>query len=325
MRINIYDEDLNLVEPIGDNYISCLWTEGYNTVESFTLELIAKESYVKKIKPDMYVKRIDRTNVMVIKTIELKGDSLVISGKQAVAVLDDVAFVGKIDAGQPIDTLLVNAYNNSNKYPNVNVIGGGISDAYEHQISNKSVFEICDLVCQERDVGFVASKVDKRIEISVYKPENEPVRFSSFFGNLKFSSSINSFENFKNYAIILGEGEDENRKKAYLDLSNGGKRREVIIDAKDLRQEEEETEEDYIKRLVARGAEKLLEKTKVFSVDVVNLPKGWGIDYDLGHKVLIVIPEQGLKYETRVVKFQEKSQQGIDEVVVTFGELIRLR
>jgi hypothetical protein len=325
MKINIYDENLNLVAPIGDNYASCLWAEGYNTVEPFILELTATETYKKKIKTDMYVKRIDRENVMVIKTIQEQGNKLIISGKQASRVLDDVAFVGTINDNSVVDTALVKAYNGSSGYSSVEVVESGLNDKYGHQISNKSMLELCQTMCQSGNIGFKAVKVDKKIQISLYKPNNTPVKFSEFIGNVKFDNIVNSVENYKNYAIVLGQGEGENRIRVDVDLTKGGKRLELLIDGKDIQQEENETEESYKKRLTARGVEKLLEKTKAFSIDIINSPKGFGTEYDLGYNVLVVIPEYNLKFSTRIVKFEEKSQQNRNEVSITLGELIKVR
>jgi hypothetical protein len=187
------------------------------------------------------------------------------------------------------------------------------------------MLELCQTMCQSGNIGFKAVKVDKKIQISLYKPNNTPVKFSEFIGNVKFDNIVNSVENYKNYAIVLGQGEGENRIRVDVDLTKGGKRLELLIDGKDIQQEENETEENYKKRLTARGVEKLLEKTKAFSIDIINSPKGFGTEYDLGYNVLVVIPEYNLKFSTRIVKFEEKSQQNRNEVSITLGELIKVR
>ena len=42
MRLNLYDKDLNRIAVIGSQYVSCLWSEGYNTTQPFTMELQAR-------------------------------------------------------------------------------------------------------------------------------------------------------------------------------------------------------------------------------------------------------------------------------------------
>jgi DNA topoisomerase-3 len=52
---------------------------------------------------------------MVITTVEAKDGKIVATGKTADRLLQDVSFVGKIDAGANVDTAVINAYNNSSK------------------------------------------------------------------------------------------------------------------------------------------------------------------------------------------------------------------
>lgn len=325
MKINIYDEDLNLVAPIGENYVSCLWAEGYNTVESFTLELVATEDYKNKIKPDMFVGRVERDNIMVIKSVQEVGKHLIVSGKQASGVLEDVAFIGTIKADSNIDTSLVEAYNKSTRYKNVVFVESDVNSQYKHQISNKDFLELTQKMCQSKDIGFKSIKEGNKINIVLYKPKNTPIKFSEFAGNVKFDNIISSVEGYKNYAIVLGQGEGEERKKAYVDMSNGKRKRELIVDAKDIQQEENESESDYYDRLEAKGVEQLLEKTKTFSFDITNSARGFGKEYDLGDNVLVLMPKQNLRFATRIVRYEEKSQNNQTEISVTLGELIKMK
>ena len=85
MNLDLYDKDLNRIAIIGEQYISCLWSEGYNTIENFSLELVETEEYMKKVRSDCYVGRADRKTLMVIKTVEITNGKIVASGKQSVA------------------------------------------------------------------------------------------------------------------------------------------------------------------------------------------------------------------------------------------------
>ena len=120
MKIKIYDKDLNSILFVDGQYVSCLWSEGYNTVGSFCLELIDTAEYRKKIREDFYAGRSDRDTLMVIKTVEFRDGRIIASGKQATAVLDDVAMIGTIQAGVNIDSAVKNAYNNSAKFRKLN-------------------------------------------------------------------------------------------------------------------------------------------------------------------------------------------------------------
>lgn len=323
MKINLYDENLKRIAIIGEKFVSCLWSEGYNTTENFTLELQETDEYRKKVRPGCYVGRNDRKTLMVIKTVEVAKNKIIAIGKQAKQVLDDVAFVGTINSNSRIDTAIETSYNKSSKFPNVKIVSGGISDQYKHQISHKSFLELCEIMCQSEDVGFRSARNNGVINIEFYKPEQKSnLVFSQKFGNLSIDKITISSSAFKNYAIVLGEGEGENRVRVDIDQTNGNDRHELIVDAKDIQREENETNESYNARLIARGTEKLLECKK--TVDFVFKPfaKDFGVKYDLGDVLTILLPEYGIKLQSRVVRFTQKVQNNQTTTFIDVGNLI---
>lgn len=323
MKINLYDENLHRIAIIDERFVSCLWSEGYNTTENFTLELQETEEYRKKVRPDCYVGRNDRKTLMVIKTVGIADNKIIASGKQATQVLDDVAFIGTINEGSKIDSSIEKAYNNSSKFKNVEIVSSGLSETYKHQISNKHFLKLCETMCQSEDIGFRSVKNNGTINIEFYKPEQKPnLLFSQKFGNLSIDSIKLSTSVFKNYAIVLGEGEGENRIRVDVDQTNGNERRELIVDAKDIQKEENETVESYNQRLMARGAEKLLECQKILNVAFTPFAKDFGTKYDLGDILTILLPEYGFKIEARVVRFTQKTQNNQTTTTIDVGNLI---
>lgn len=323
MKINLYDENLSRIAIIDERFVSCLWSEGYNTTENFTLELQETEEYRKKVRPDCYVGRNDRKTLMVIKTVEIADNKIIASGKQATQVLDDVAFIGTINEGSKIDSSIEKAYNGSNKFKNVEVVSSGLSETYKHQISNKHFLNLCETMCQSEDVGFRSVRNNGVINIEFYKPDlKSNLVFSQKFGNLSIDSINISTSTFKNYAIVLGEGEGENRIRVVVDQTNGNERRELIVDAKDIQREENETNESYNSRLAARGAEKLLECQKVIDFVFKPFSKDFGVKYDLGDILTVLLPEYGMKLQSRVVRFTQKSQNNQTTTTIDVGNLI---
>lgn len=323
MKINLYDENLHRIAIIDERFVSCLWSEGYNTTENFTLELQETEEYRKKVRPDCYVGRNDRKTLMVIKTVGIADNKIIASGKQATQVLDDVAFIGTINEGSKIDSSIEKAYNGSNKFKNVEVVSSGLSETYKHQISNKHFLNLCETMCQSEDVGFRSVRNNGVINIEFYKPElKSNLVFSKKIGNLSIDSINISTSTFKNYAIVLGEGEGENRIRVDVDQTNGNERRELIVDAKDIQKEENETVESYNQRLMARGAEKLLECQKVIDFVFKPFSKDFGVKYDLGDILTVLLPEYGIKLQSRVVRFTQKVQNNQTTTTIDVGNLI---
>ena len=319
MNLSLYDKDLNRVAIIGGQYISCLWSEGYNTIENFTLELVETDEYKKKVAVDCYVGRDDRNTLMIIKTVQFGNGKIVASGKQATRVLGDVSFIGTISSGSNIDTSVINAYNNSDKYRGVEFINTSLGVKYHHQISNKSFSELCETMCQSEDVGFRAKRGAGNVLIEFYQPgEKENLVFSEKFGNLTVNSVSISSENYKNYAIVLGEGDGDSRTKVVIDLTNGEERRDLIVDARDLQSEDGETAESYRERLTTRGFENLIERTQTFSCAFTPYSSDFGKKYDLGDVLTVYLTDYGITLKARVAKFTQKSQNNrtITEIVV---------
>ena len=323
MKLNIYDKDLNRICIIGDNYKSCLWNEGYNSVEPFTLELNSIDEYRQKIKEDFYVGRSDRTTLMVIKDIVFNKDTIVVSGKQATRVLDDVAFIGTIAEGGRIDESIKSAYNSSNKYYNLFIDDHALDETYGHQISNKSMLELCQTMCEDKDIGFKVVKRDKKCVLQLYKPvKKENLVFSEKFRNLTLKEIAISIDLEKNYAIVLGQGEGVNRTRVDVDISGGLQRKELIVDSRNSQKDEGESQSDYEERLRVEGLETLLATSSKRAYSFFPNVGDFGVKYDLGDILEIRLPEFNSILTARVVRFSEKSQGNISEISVEVGKIL---
>ena len=214
MRINLYDENLKRTAIIGGQFLSVFWSEGYNTVEPFSLEIRETEDLKKKIRPECYIGRDDRKTLMVIKTVKVEHGIITATGKQAVRCLDDVPFVGTIDKDLPVERSIREAFSSGGGYAGFEFDGNDPGITYGHQISNKSVLKLMLTMCQETDLGFRAIRQNGRILVGFYRPEEKPnLRFSEAYGNMALDRLLLSTENLKNHAIVLGAGEGEQRTR----------------------------------------------------------------------------------------------------------------
>lgn len=322
MNLNLYNEDMQRISIIGTSFVSCLWAEGYNTTEDFILEVQATKEYKSKLRPDCYVGRDDRKTLMVIKSIETLGNTIIATGKQATRILDDVAFVGTLPEGSVIDTSVKSAYNGSSKFHKLEFKTTNLGVKYDQQISHKSFLELCETMCQSADVGLKVIGQNGGLVAEFYKPElNSNTKLSENFGNVKVNNIILSTENYRNYAIVLGEGEEENRTRVDVDLTNGEKRHELIVDARDIQREDGETSTQYNARLYARGVESLIQQQKTWECAILPLVKEFGSKYDLGDMVEIVLNEYNIKLKARISRFTQKQQRNQIETIVEIGNI----
>ena len=326
MNLSLYDPQLNRIAIIEGRFVSCMWSEGYNTTQPFTLELLATAEYKQKVKPDCYVGRDDRKTLMVIKTVRVKSGHVIANGKQANRVLDDVAFCGTIQEGAVLDKAICAAYAKSDRFENLVFAEPSLDVVYNHQISNKSFLLLCETMCQETDTGFRVVRRGKKVTVEFYKPEADPNRIlSERYGSLKIDAITLSTENKKNHAIVLGEGEGEARIRVDVDLSDGEQKRSMFVDARDILREEGETDDSYNARLAARGYEKLLEQKGTWTCAMNPLPQEFGTLYDLGDIITVLLPDYDLRLQSRLTRFTQQSQNNVIDTILEVGTITILR
>lgn len=326
MRLNLYSASMERIAVIGGQYLSALWSEGYNTVEPFTMEVRATEENKRKIRPDCFVGRDDRKTLMVIKSVQVKGGRIIASGKQAARCLDDVPFVGTIEKGSPVAGTISDAFTAAGGYPGFRFSDEGPADVYDHQITNKSILELMLAMCQDTDMGFRTIRGGGAVTVGLYKPaENENLKFSEAFGNLTVDSLLLSTENLKNHAIVLGAGEGENRARVEVDKSQGGQKLSMIVDARDIIREDTDTDESYNEKLMARGEEKLRERTRTWECAFTPLAVDFGTRYDLGDVLTVILQDYDLKLRARVTRFTQKGQKNQITTTIEVGEITVVR
>lgn len=321
MKVNIYDTQLNRVLFLDNTFISLLWKPHYNKMGNFSLEVAETDINKSSIKTDYYISISDDDNLMVIKTIETKNNKIVATGFSATRVLHDIAFIGTIEAGANVPSAIKSAYAATKGFPLVNIPDSDLDVVYSQQISNKSIGELCEIMCGATDLGFKAVKNGKNIDIVFYQPKENPnLVFAEKYGNIKNSSLLISTNAYKNYAIVLGQGEGEQRIKVFVDIrtNNEEQKREIIIDAKDLQKAEDETQEQYIKRLEARGIEKLLSQQIKKDVNFLPYITQNGV---IGEIITVLLEDFNIKLKTRIISMQIKEQNNSMQKTFDVGEL----
>ena len=187
------------------------------------------------------------------------------------------------------------------------------------QYTGAGLLETWQEICKAHGLGFRAVTADhgiiapaleiiQGIDRSEGQSVNSPVIFSAEFENLLSSTYVRDTVNYKNVALVAGEGEGKNRKTVSLGTASGLARRELFVDARDLSSNEGEIPEaEYTAQLSARGAEKIAEHqiTQAFDgeIDTANnfiLDQ----DYTLGD-IVTVENEYRIRKNVRVSAIME--------------------
>ena len=151
---------------------------------------------------------------------------------------------------------------------------------------------------------------------------NPFVTFSDGFGNLTQVDASLDRSNYKNYAVVVGQDQAENRKVAYADLSGGGYKRVVYVDARsELWDQEKQTEAEYLAGLEQKGLDTLLGYTVIRNVDI-QAAGGfiYRKDWDLGDRVDAIVEDIGLAMQARIVTVREVFKKNDHTVEIELGD-----
>lgn len=157
-----------------------------------------------------------------------------------------------------------------------------------------------------------------------------PVIFSPEFDSLGNLSYTESELDYKNYAIVAGQGEGIDRRVITLGDSAGFDRYELFVDARDVEEERQEEGQEPIPRpvedieadLVNRGNQKLAEHEQEVFLEGEPLSKSpfvYEDDYDLGDVVTLQHRDWGITMDARITEIKEIHEGGFRKLEHTFG------
>ena len=186
---------------------------------------------------------------------------------------------------------------------------------------------------REKKLLFKVTEGVDRSTASASDDGSKLVIFSTDLDDILSSSYYTNNQDVKTLAYVAGEGEGAERKHLTSgdNASSGFLRRELYVDARDLRTEILSkdntvitiTDDEYIELLNERGNEKLAERIEVETFEAKMRVTGeiqyvYGVDYFKGDKVIIQDTELGIQV---IAKVTEVSQNYDDEyeLVITFG------
>ena len=158
-----------------------------------------------------------------------------------------------------------------------------------------------------------------------------PAIFSPEFNTLGQLSYVESELNYRNYAIVAGQGEGVDRRIITVGESSGHDRYELFVDARDVNEQTEwEDGRDPVQRPVAgieadlinRGNQKLAEHQQEIYLEGKILSKSrlvYQKDYDLGDIVTLQNRDWGVTLDARITEVKEIYEPGGMQIEATFG------
>lgn len=152
------------------------------------------------------------------------------------------------------------------------------------------------------------------IDRTVNQADVPPMIFSRRYDNILELEYTKDVSEYKNCAIVAGQGEGSNREIVIVnDNLSGQDRKELFVDARDV--------EDGT-NLADRGKSKLAENTIIESFEATIDTESYRVEWDLGDFVTILDDEIGVISDTQIVEVVEIYEDGILSVEPVFGESI---
>lgn len=329
-----------------DTFESLIWTDRYSSYGDFELYTSANSTIFNYVQPDYYLWGEHSDHLMILENRKIEtdielGNHFTITGKSLESLLrrrivwPQMTLEGNLE--EQIEKLLNNnVINPSNiKRKISNFIFERSNDPYieslkvKAQFTGDEVYEAIKKLCEEANIGFKITLNDQNkfvfklysgVDRSYDQDINPYVVFSPGFENIINSNYYESKQNFKNVAIVAGEGEGSARRSVIVGDENLSElsRREIFTDARDISSSDPSgtlTNAQYDDLLRQRGLENLSDNRLVQSfegqVEATQMYQ-YGKDFFMGD-ITQLENEYGMKSKVRVIEFiHSENKNGIE-------------
>lgn len=349
MMIYACDKDLNILDLI-ESFTSLIWTERYYTEGDCELHLGASKKLFELFKKSKYLIRTDNfKKCMIIKKIELKtdeeqGDFLTISGVSLSSILaqriiwkqTQVSGVPKVAITKLINENIINpsiAERQISNFELGEMVTSG--ESFTQQFTGDNLLEAIQGICLENKLGYDVQLDFKNkkfifvlyegIDRSFNQSDNPRVVFSCDMDNLISTNYSYSCENYKNVALIAGEGEGLARRTATVGTRSGIDRAEAFVDSRNTSSNEGKiTDEEYTASLKKEGCQTLKESySEVESIEgeiEPNINYKIGEDYKLGD-IVSVKNEYGISLDVRITGIIESEDESGFSTIAEYSNI----
>lgn len=334
--IRFFNKDLDFIGEV-DDFTSFIFNRKWFSysnfqlvVEKFDKELFQIGNYIVVNNDPYRSGQITKINIIddtvTIKgfgigfwfnsriTVPPAGKSTYSFNNYAEDILYNIAYVNAINAEDPKRNF-ENLYINSSK-------GRGEKIAFETRY--KVLSDELETIAKTSRLGWNI-KFDYKnkrfvfeslvgIDRTVNQADVPPMIFSRRYDNVLELEYTKDVSEYKNCAIVAGQGEGANREIVIVnDNLSGQDRKELFVDARDI--------EDG-PNLADRGKSKLAENTIIESFEATIDTESYRVEWDLGDFVTILDDEIGVISDIQIVEIREIYEEGILTIEPTFGEAI---
>lgn len=335
MELKALDTNFNLISLLAPSNIQ--WNRKYYEAGDFEI-IIPASQYSSEMK---YLYTSNRPELAVINKVSWerkeKGKEVSLSGFFMEKVLDDkIIYPVFYDSGEitSVLTKMVNQFKEDMPITSIEALKMGDKVDFQEtgaEIGSK-LYELLEL--QEMSYRVVYDFAQNKMKLQFYQGSDATqeggadvfVTFSTEWDNLSEPLVETDDSNYKNFFVVAGTGEAEERITVEVDLSNGGYKKKLFVDERSTKYDSsEQTLDQYKLELRQKGLEKSLDYQIVENIDFIIKPYGYEYmkDYDLGSKVDIIINDIGLTMSARIIAIYEVFKQGSHTIEIEVGNQVK--
>ena len=335
MDIYALDKDFNL-KSTGIPYDNLQWTRRYYEAGDFMVQLP-----LNVYDPEWtYIGTNNRPELGMIQKIEQMGEGdvmVLISGFFCEKMLDDKAcyprYIGDSSTTEAAARNIFTKYKKDLPIILANANSPMLGDRTQSDFSDDQLGEKLYSILESRECSyrveydFVENKLQMKIWKGLDRTQSQSVNpyqvFSTEFGNIVNKTMDLDESDYKNYAIIPVNADDNGKERQtyYLDWSNGDYRKEVVFDMRATIPEEGQSTADFKDSILQEASELLMNYAKIEDINIQQAGDyGYMLDYDLGDKCDVILTDIGIQMETRIVEVLEVFKaDGGHEVTLGLG------
>ena len=338
MDIYALDYKFDLVS-IGIPYSNLQWTRRYYEAGEFMVEL-PLSVYDASWK---YIGTSDRPELGVIQKIEQYGEgdvNILLSGFFCEKLLDDDVCYPRYKGNAAntetaVRNIFTKYYRNDGELDIqlAKINNPPLGDRTQSDFSDDELGKKLYSILESRECSF---RIEYSFEDNVFyfkvwqgkdrtqsQNKNSFQVFSTEFGNIVDKSTVFDSSDYKNYAYIPVNANDNGveRDCFYVQLVDNDRKKAIVIDMRASVPGEDQSYSDFRDSCIQEATEILLSYAKVEDIDIVLAGnKGYMLDYDLGDKCDVVLTDIGIQMETRIVEVLEVFKaDGGHEVTLGLG------
>lgn len=303
-----------------DTFTSLMWCKRYYEIGGLDLQIEATEEKLALLEMGNYIVREDDDCVFRIESREIEtkdnGENfIIIGGVDCKAILSQRIIEKTVSCrglvrdyiSQMIIENVISPVLTARRIPNFQIVDNElITDVIIQQTTYNIISDKITELCRAFLLGWRVYLEDGIFKFTLYKGEDKShrVEFSIDNDNLISTKTIDDSTEFKNSALIAGEGEGEARATVWIGGEYGLDRYETFIDESSSSDGMEQIQ--YLNQLKSKGFEELAKNHRVLTfegeIDASN--SRYKIDYDLGD-VIKIKNELGLESNARITEVIE--------------------